>query len=119
MVHNVIIIGTTVGCFFSASCSNYLFHASFFSVQQTFTMSYFRQTILGLVVKMPSWLKISKWGGGVAIRMTWCALFEKINSQGDIYSGLESTEGVLHFSQGWHIIPLSISTPRHTIMHYV
>ena len=30
--------------------------------------------------------------GGVAIRMSWCAFFEKINSRGgDVYSGLEST----------------------------
>ena len=29
-------------------------------------------------------------GGGVAIRMSWCAFFEKINSRGDVYSGLES-----------------------------
>ena len=29
--------------------------------------------------------------GGVAIRMSWCAFFEKINSRGgDVYSGLES-----------------------------
>ena len=30
--------------------------------------------------------------GGVAIRMSWCAFFEKINSRGDVYSGLESKE---------------------------
>ena len=31
--------------------------------------------------------------GGVAIRMSWCAFFEKINSRGgDVYSGLESSE---------------------------
>ena len=45
VVHNVIIIGTTVGCIFSASCSNHAFHASIFSAQQTFTTSYFRPTI--------------------------------------------------------------------------
>ena len=31
--------------------------------------------------------------GGAAIRMSWCAFFEKINSRGgDVYSGLESTQ---------------------------
>ena len=79
-VQNDIIIGTTVGCVFSASCSNYAFHASIFSAQQTFTTSYFRRTILGLVGKISSWLKINK--RGVAIRMSWCAFFEKINSRG-------------------------------------
>ena len=28
LVHNVIIIGTTISCVFSASCSNYSFHAN-------------------------------------------------------------------------------------------
>ena len=92
VVHNVIIIGTTVGCIFSASCSNYAFHASIFSAQQTLTTSYFRPTILGLVGKISSWLKSNKRGGGVAIRMSWCVFFEKINSRGgDVYSGLESS----------------------------
>ena len=81
VVHNVIIIGTTVGYVFSASCSNYAFHAGIFSAQQTFTTSYFRRTILGLVGKISSWLKINK-RGGAALRMSWCAFFEKINSRG-------------------------------------
>ena len=34
--------------------------------------------------------KIVKQGGAVAIRMSWYAFFEKINSQGDVFSGLES-----------------------------
>ena len=55
-------------------------HASTFSAQQTFTRSYFHRTILGLVGKISSWLKINK--RGVAIRMSWCAFFEKINSRG-------------------------------------
>ena len=35
--------------------------------------------------------RIDKWGVGVAIRMFRCALFEKMNSQGDVYSGLDNT----------------------------
>ena len=30
--------------------------------------------------------------GGVAIRMSWYALFGKINSRGDVYSELESID---------------------------
>ena len=43
--------------------------------------------------------------GGDAIRMSWCAFFEKINSRGgDVYSGLESRplasiRAVLHMKQ--------------------
>ena len=88
-VHNVIIIGTTNGCVFSASCSNYAFHASIFSAQQTFTTSYFRRKILGLVGKISSWLKINKRGG--CNKNVLVCIFRKINSRGDVYSGLEST----------------------------
>ena len=52
-------------------------------------MNYFHQTILGLVGTMSSWLK-KLISGGVAIRISWYSFFEKINSQGDFYSGLES-----------------------------
>ena len=34
--------------------------------------------------------KINKWGGGVAIRMSWYAFVEKNKWLGDVYSGLES-----------------------------
>ena len=92
VVHNVIIIGRTVGCVFSASCSNYAFHARIFSAQQTFTTSYFRRTILGLVGKISSLLKINKWGKECPGVHFW----KKINSRGgDIYSGLESNENMM------------------------
>ena len=94
-VHNVIIIGTTNGCIFSVSCSTYAFHPSIFSAQQEFSTSYFCRTILGLAGKISSWLKINK-QEGVAIRLSWCAFFDKINSRGDIYSRLESRWPPIH-----------------------
>ena len=55
------------------------------------TMNHFHWTILGLVGTMSLWLKkLLSRGGRVAIRMSWCAVFEKIISQGDGYLGLES-----------------------------
>ena len=89
-----------VGCVFSASCSNYAFHISIFSAQQTFTMSYFRRTILGLVGKISSCLKINK--RGAAIRMSWCAFFEKINSRGT-------------FIPDWRIVEYSFSLRCHIL----
>ena len=47
LVHNVI-ISTAASCVFSASCSNYLFHANIFSTQEPNTTIYFRQTVQGL-----------------------------------------------------------------------
>ena len=41
------------------SISHNSFHANNFSAQQTFTTSYFRRTILGLVATISSWLKIN------------------------------------------------------------
>ena len=66
VIHNVIIISTTVGCVFSASCSKYAFQASTFSAQQTLTRSYFRQTILGLVGDFPLGSQVIS-GGGVQV----------------------------------------------------
>ena len=41
-----------------------------------------------------SMLKLYKRGGGVTIRMSWSAFFEK-NSRGDVYSGLESISNLI------------------------
>ena len=53
--------------------------------------------LLGLAGTMSSWLKKVISGGG-AIRISWYALFEKINSRGDVYSGLDCTfsQSMLH-----------------------
>ena len=79
LAHNVIIIGTTISCVFSASCSNYAFHANVFSTQQSPQVTFAGQFRI-LLGKFPLGSKLII--GGVAIRMSWYAFCEKINSRG-------------------------------------
>ena len=50
------------------------------------TMKYFHRTIPGLVWTVCSWLTILiSRGGGVAVRVSWYAFFEEINSRGRLF----------------------------------
>ena len=68
---------------------------------------------MGLVGKISSWLRINR-RGGLAIRMSWYAFFEKVYNRGDVYSGLESTLTSLCCFQR-----ALIQLPFHHILYYM